>query len=167
MLGKKRDWAFCQLISFDNIAVDMHMSLEKDTQIKVAALLSVGLTPKAISRPTVYAMQKRIDVEGEDEAVERKTGSGKKAILDKGGVRAAVQAEPAKILRVHAVDFGIGKTTMARTVKNMGGKSLVMLKRTLLMPHIKANHLQHYNRLLNNMKSASARCVLIFSDEKT
>ncbi len=59
------------------------------------------------------------------------------------------------------------KTRSDHLGPEFGQKSLVMLERPLLTLGIKETHLQRCQALLNNLKSAKANWVIIFSDEKT
>ncbi|QQP56069.1 Putative transposable element [Caligus rogercresseyi] len=121
------------------------MASERDTRVKVHALLDTGKTPTEISR-----------LLGKDN-IERKRGSGSKAKVDLQVIKKALEAEPLKSMRAHAKDMGISHTTI----------SLVRVERPLLTERIKAVHLQRCQALLNNLKSATAGRVIIFSDEKT
>eukprot|EP00096_Caligus_rogercresseyi_P005723 TRINITY_DN21716_c0_g1_i1.p1 TRINITY_DN21716_c0_g1~~TRINITY_DN21716_c0_g1_i1.p1 ORF type:complete len:135 (+),score=10.95 TRINITY_DN21716_c0_g1_i1:211-615(+) len=70
-------------------------------------------------------------------------------------------------MRAHAKDLGVDESTVRRAVKECGGKSLVMLERPLMTPKIKVTHLQRCKGLINDLKSATAGRIIIFSDEKT
>ncbi len=59
------------------------------------------------------------------------------------------------------------KSTLAWTVKDMDGKSLVRVERQFMSVSVRQNHLHRCQGLLNNLKSAPANRVIIFSDEKT
>ncbi len=101
-----------------------------------------------MSRMTVYNVKNREDID-------RKPGSGKKAVLDLKAIREALEGNSLKSLRSHVVDMGVGPATLQRTVKKMGEKSLVRMD------------LHRCKGILNNIKKALAGCVIVFSDEKT
>jgi transposase-like protein len=140
--------------------------MERDNRIRIRALLDSGASPTEIakqlgvSRKTVYNVKGREDVE-------RRPGNGRKPSIDIEVIKTAIEAEPTKSLRNHARDMGVSHTALNKAVKKMGGKSLVRVERPLLTPAIKLTHLQRCQGLLNNLKSARAGRVVIFSDEKT
>jgi len=142
------------------------MAFERDNRIKIRALLEVGQTPTEISRQlnvsraTVYNVRDK-------ETVDRKQGSGRKAVLDHQEVKRTIEEAPLKSMRSHAKDMGVSEATVRRAVKKLGGKSLVRVERPLLTPKMKETHLQRCQALLNNLKKAPANRVIIFSDEKS
>ncbi|QQP58107.1 Putative transposable element [Caligus rogercresseyi] len=127
------------------------MASERDTRIKVRALLDARKTPTEIlrlfgvARMSVYCI-------GKKDNIKRKRESGSKAKMDLQVIKKALEAEPLKSMRVHAKDMGIWHNDC---------------ERPLLTERIKAVHLQRCQALLNNLKSATAGRVIIFSDEKT
>lgn len=147
----------CTRIKLDN--------MERDNRIRISVLLDNGISPTEIMRQLGMSRATVYNVKGWDD-LERKPGSGKKTILDHDEVKRAVEAAPLKSLTKHTADMGVSTSTMSRTVRSMGGKSLVRLQRPLLTPAIKEMHFQRCKGLLNNLKSARARRVIIFSDEK-
>ncbi len=146
------------------------MSKERDNRVEVSALLRAGHTPTevarliGVARSTVYLVKSRIE---SGDGIERKAGSGRKASLDADDLKAAIEADPTKALCTHAKELGVAHTMVVRTVAKLGGKSLVRLERPILTTRMKETHLQRCQGLLNNMKSAAAGRVIIFSDEKT
>lgn len=154
------------------------MSSERDTQIKIASLLCAGLGPTAIanqvrvSRNTVQLVKKCLakaenTLEGEARALDRKVGSGGQQKVDLAVIKLAIEANPTKSMVAHAKDLGISQPTVSQAVKKEGGKSLVLKERSMLTPCMTEVHLSRCQGLLNNLKSAPAGCVIIFSDEKT
>ncbi|QQP54719.1 Uncharacterized protein FKW44_007640, partial [Caligus rogercresseyi] len=87
------------------------MASERDTRVKVCALLDAGKTPTEISRllgvarMSVYRISKK-------NIIERKRGSGSKAKVDLQVIKMALEAEPLKSMRAHAKDMGISHTTI-------------------------------------------------------
>ncbi|QQP37062.1 Putative transposable element [Caligus rogercresseyi] len=142
------------------------MASERDTRVKVRALLDAGKTPTEISRLLGVARMPVYRI-GMKDNIERKRGSGSKAKVALQVIKKALEAEPLKSMRAHAKDMGISHTTIVRSVKMLGEKSLVRVERPLLTERIKYVHLQRCQTLLNNLKSATAGRVIIFSDEKT
>jgi transposase len=146
------------------------MASQRDKRLQVDALLRAGLEPKAISGQlgvsvaTVYNIKKRQD-EGQD--MERASGSGRKPSLDPDELKEQIKANPLTSMRSQAADLGVSEATVRRTVKKVGGKSLMRVERPLLTPQIKLVHLQRCQGLLNNLKSAKANRVIIFLDKKT
>ena len=57
--------------------------------------------------------------------------------------------------------------TVRQAVAKLGSKSCVIMERPLLMPAIHAKYLKHCQLLINDLKSALAERIIIFSDEKT
>ncbi|QQP31680.1 Putative transposable element [Caligus rogercresseyi] len=129
------------------------MASERDIRVKVRALLDAGKTPTGISRLLGVARMSVYSI-GKKDNIDRKLGSGCKAKEDLKVIKKALEAEPLKSMRAHAMDMGISHTTIVRSVKMLGGKSLVRAERPLLT-------------LLNNLKSATAGRIIIFSDERT
>jgi len=146
------------------------MASQRDSRLKVSILLCAGHTPTEVAkltgmaRKTVYIVKKRMD---NDETIERKEGSGKKSLINVNTLKNAIEEDPTKSMRSHAKDFSVSHTTVSKTVKKLGGKSLVRLERPLLTASMKVTHLQRCQGLLNNLKSAAPGRVIIFSDEKT
>ena len=142
------------------------MASERDNRISIRALLDAGKKPAEISdqlgvsRPTVYAVKR-------SNTVERKEGSGRKLKLDPEELKKAAEADPLKSMRAHAKDLGVAPSTVCRSVKKAGGKSLVRVERPLLTPSMKETHLLRCKALLNDVKKAKKNRVIIFSDEKT
>lgn len=145
-------------------------NMERDKRLEVLGMLRAGSSPTVIanelgvSRTTVYAVKDKME---KGDGVERKSGSGRPQKIDHEKVRDAVRAAPTTSMRQHAKSLGVCKDTVRRSVKEDGGKSLVMLAKPLLTPAIKENHLQRCKGLINDLKSSHPNRVIIFSDEKT
>lgn len=142
------------------------MAKERDTQLRIRALLDTGETPLAIStklkvaRSTVYLVKA-------SDTVERKPKSSRKAKLNPNNVKTTLEAAPLKSIRSHAMDLNVSEATIRRNIKKADGKSLVRVERPLLTERIKEMHLQCCQALLNNLKSVAPNRIIIFSDEKT
>jgi hypothetical protein len=76
----------------------------------------------------------------------------------------AIQSDPLKSMPEHAKDMGVVPSTFRSPDADVSAKSLMRLERPLLMPAIKEKHFQRCKGLLNNLKSAQANHVIIFSD---
>lgn len=146
------------------------MASQRDKRVEVSALLRAGNKVSevanlvSVSRTTVYSIKKRMD---DGEGVNRRAGSGRKSVVDRDSLRDAIQSSPSTSMRQHARRLVVGGATVRRAVAKMGGKSLVRVERPLLTPAIRAKRLERCQSLMNDLKSAPAGRVIIFSDEKT
>eukprot|EP00095_Tigriopus_kingsejongensis_P008843 maker-scaffold15_size728074-snap-gene-1.11 protein:Tk08843 transcript:maker-scaffold15_size728074-snap-gene-1.11-mRNA-1 annotation:"mitogen-activated protein kinase 3" len=68
---------------------------------------------------------------------------------------------------LNAKDFGVDEATIRKTVKSAGGKGLTILERPLLTQKGRNGQLERCQIILNNLKSAKANRIIIFSDKKT
>lgn len=146
------------------------MAAQRDNRLKVSALLQAGHKVShvanlvGVSRTTVYAIKKRMD---DGEGVNRRAGSGRKSVVDHDSLRDAIRRSPRTSMRQHARRLGVGGATVRRAVAKVGGKSRVIVERPLLTPAIRTKRLERCQMLVNDLKSAPAGRVIIFSDEKT
>ncbi|QQP39893.1 Putative transposable element [Caligus rogercresseyi] len=108
------------------------MASELDIRVKTPTEISRLL---GVAKMSVYRI-------GNKDNIERKRGSGSKAKVHLQVIKKALEAEPLKSMRAHAKDMGISHTTIVRSVKMLGEKSLVRVERPLLTERIKAVHLQ-------------------------
>ncbi len=113
---------------------------------------------------TVKATKHHLD---SGDSLDRRPGSGAKSKVDLMTVRAAAEAAPSKSMTDHAQGLGVHHSTVSRNIKKAGEKSLMVVEKPILTQKIRSEHLQHCKGLLNNLKSAPANRVIIFSDEKT
>lgn len=95
------------------------MSSERDRRIRIRALLDAGKKPKEIAMHLGVSLTNVYEVRGSDD-LERKSGSGRKRVLDLDAVKVAVEADPTKSLRSHANDMGAARATFHKAVKQLG-----------------------------------------------
>lgn len=118
----------------------------------------------AMACKTVYNINKRLD---NNKIIEQKEGSRKRSIINVDALKNAIKEDLTKSMHAHTKDHSVSHMAMVKTIKKLGGKSLVRLERPLLMATMKMTHLQCCKGLLNNMKSVAASQVIIFFSEKT
>ena len=98
--------------------------------------------------------------------VNSRAGSGRKSVVDCDSLRDTIQSSPWMSMRHHATRLGVGAATVRGAVAKLGAKSRVIVERPLLMPAICAKFLERCQMLVNDLKSAPAERVIIFSYEK-
>ena len=150
--------------------------LRRTNRVKVSILLRAGYKVSkvahlvGVSRTTVYAIKMRLD---DGEGVNRRAGSCRKTSVERDSLRDAVRSSSRTPMRQHARRLGVRTVTVRRAVAKLGAKSLVIVERheTWLdsdsRPATLIKRLERCQRLVNDLKSASAGRVKIFSDEKT
>ena len=117
-----------------------------------------------VSRIIAYAIKKRMG-NGEDD--NRRASSGRKTVVDYDSLRNAIRSSPKTSMRQHARRLGVGAATVRRAVTRLGAKSPVIVERRLLTPAIRVKGSERCQMLVNYLKSAPARRLMLFLDEKT
>ena len=137
--------------------------------MKVSALLRAGHKVSevanivGVSVTAVYVIMKRMK---DGEGVNRRAGSGRKTVVDHDSLENVVHSNSRTSMRQHARRLGIEATTVRRTVAKLGAMSRVNVENTLLMPAIRAKRIQRCQMFVNDLISATAGRVIIYSNEK-
>ncbi|QQP34541.1 Uncharacterized protein FKW44_022451 [Caligus rogercresseyi] len=96
------------------------MASERNTRVKVHALLDGEKTPTEISR--LWAKPNfRVPI-GKNDNIERKRGSGRKAKVDLKVIKKALEPEQLKSMRTHAKDMGSRTQRLRGRLKCLGGR---------------------------------------------
>ena len=123
-----------------------------------------GANLVGVSRTTVYVIKKGVN---DGEGVNRRADSDQKTVVDCDSLRDAIWISPRTSTRQHARRLEVEAATLRQAVAKLGAKSRVIAEWPLRSLAIRAKRLERYQMLVNDLKSAPARRVITFSDEKT
>ena len=140
----------------------------------VPDLLCAGLHPTAISkqlgiaRQTVYNIKKKLECSG---TIQRKPGSGRKRSArtkpNINKIKQRVTTNPVRSMRKMAKELKISASSVGRIVsRDLKMKSRARTKVPLLPEAQKDVWVQRSATLINDLKHAAAKRVILFSDEK-
>ena len=82
-------------------------------------------------------------------------------------LQGAIERQPRRSIREHARRLGISEGSARVCCKKLGIKSRIRQRRPLLDERMRGLRLERSKALLNNLKSAPARRIYFFSNEKT
>jgi AraC-like DNA-binding protein len=80
-------------------------------------------------RSFVYKVE---NLRAESKDLKRRPGSGRPKTVNSKAIKDRLKKDPAKSMSTVAKELGIHKSTVAKEVKKMGGKSLRLVERPLL-----------------------------------
>ena len=81
-------------------------------------------------------------------------------------VQEKVRDKPETSMAALAAEMGVHRSTISKTIKDLGMKSYTLRRRQLLTDATKERRLQKAKALLNDLKHESAGMLRFFSDEK-
>ncbi len=140
---------------------------ERDRRVVIRAALDRGDTVSQIARMTGASRNtiRRVREEGVERAPRQAARPARTPELVQQ-VRQQVEEDPRQSINAMARDYGVGRSTMQRVVRDLGLYSYAKSKGCLMNPRIRRNRCELAQALLNRIRHRDAGKTVIFSDER-